>query len=144
MQPSHFAHLAAMSSKGNSLAAHCTAHSRAASLPATTLRSILQSLTHDLLGPDVVFEQPLPLMLLRYLEVAMALLERELAPDGALLFARAAVEQVAAAFDGEQSAERLQREGGWLRGDKCWACCCAPRERSSCDDGHSAAARVVW
>jgi hypothetical protein len=29
-------------------------------------------------------------------------------------------------------------------GCQCWACCCAPRERSSCDDGHSAAARVVW
>lgn len=91
---------------------------------ATTLRGILQSLTHDLLGPEVVFEQPLPLMLLRYLEVAMALMEREQAAEGALLFARAAVEQVAAAYDGEQGAERLQREGARLAGaDTCLLGC---------------------
>ncbi len=91
---------------------------------AAALRGILSALAQELQLEGLGFGRGTPeaQLLLRYQQLAMALFEREGAPEGAVMFARAAVEQAAAVYGADRGAERLQLEGGPLRGAavRCW------------------------
>lgn len=75
---------------------------RAASLPRAaagdTLRHILQGLRQQLIGNGATGEEQDALLQLQFYEAVMMLFEREAAPDGAVMFARAALQHLPAAY----------------------------------------------